>query len=105
MYSTIFHLSNHKSRDQSDYIEGWPLLTVETEANGESRSTYERGSFLVGSRRFKRVLSCLGLAALFGPGLNLFLLLPIQHLTSFLPIAQQAGQAVVPGRLSLSMCL
>jgi hypothetical protein len=25
---------------------GWPLLTVETEANGDSKSTNERGSFL-----------------------------------------------------------
>ncbi len=26
--------------------EGWPLLTVETEANGDSKSTNEKGSFL-----------------------------------------------------------
>jgi hypothetical protein len=29
--------------------EGWPLLTVDTEAIGVSRSTYERGPSLVGS--------------------------------------------------------
>ncbi len=29
--------------------EGWPLLSVETEAHGESRSTHERGPSLVGS--------------------------------------------------------
>ncbi len=29
--------------------EGWPLLTVETEVNGDSKSTNERGSSLVGS--------------------------------------------------------
>jgi hypothetical protein len=29
--------------------EGWPLLTVETEVNGDSKRTNERGSFLVGS--------------------------------------------------------
>jgi hypothetical protein len=29
--------------------EGWPVLTVETEANGDSKSTYEKGSSLVGS--------------------------------------------------------
>ncbi len=29
--------------------EGGPPLTVETEANGDSRSTYERGTSLVGS--------------------------------------------------------
>jgi hypothetical protein len=28
--------------------EGWPLLTGETEANGDSKSTHERGSALVG---------------------------------------------------------
>jgi hypothetical protein len=27
--------------------EGWRPLTVETEANGDSRSTYERGTSLV----------------------------------------------------------
>ncbi len=30
-------------------IEGWPLLTVETEANGDSKRTNERNLFLVGS--------------------------------------------------------
>ncbi len=29
----------------------------------------------------------------------------VHYFTSFVPIAQQAGQAVVPGRLSLNMCL
>jgi hypothetical protein len=29
--------------------EGWPLLTVETEENGDSKSTNERGPSLVGS--------------------------------------------------------
>jgi hypothetical protein len=29
--------------------EGWPLLTVETEVNGDSKRTNERGPFLVGS--------------------------------------------------------
>ncbi|MFN9908250.1 MAG: hypothetical protein ACK56F_19330 [bacterium] len=28
---------------------GWPLLTVETEVNGDSKSTNERGPALVGS--------------------------------------------------------
>ncbi len=28
--------------------EGWPLLIVETEVNGDSKSTNERGSSLVG---------------------------------------------------------
>jgi hypothetical protein len=43
--------------------EGWPLLTVETEVNGDSKSTNERGPSLVGSLglscRYKRFLFCL----------------------------------------------
>jgi hypothetical protein len=46
--------------------EGWPLLTVETEANGVSRSKHmTRGSSMVGlwglSCRYKRFLSSLAL--------------------------------------------
>ncbi len=44
--------------------EGWPLLTVETEVNGDSKSTNERGPSLVGSLglscQYKRFLFCLG---------------------------------------------
>ncbi len=44
--------------------EGWPLLTVETEVNGDSKSKNESGPFFVGSLgsscRYKRFLSCLG---------------------------------------------
>ncbi len=45
--------------------EGWPLLlTADSEANGDSRSTYERGPSLVGLLgsmcRYKRFMSCLG---------------------------------------------
>ncbi len=32
--------------------EGWPLLTVKTEVNGDSKRTNERGPFLVGSLGF-----------------------------------------------------
>jgi hypothetical protein len=35
-----------KNNVQRDYIEGWPLLTVETEVNGDSKSTNERGPSL-----------------------------------------------------------
>jgi hypothetical protein len=47
---------------------GWPLPTVDTEANEDSRSTYEKIPFLVGSfvsssPRYKRLLSCLGWSA------------------------------------------
>ncbi len=37
--------------------------------------------------------------------IKIFLFSPVHYFNSFVPIAQQAGQAVVPGRLSLSMCL
>jgi hypothetical protein len=47
-----------------DAREVWPLLTMETEANGDSWSTYERGPFLVVllglSCWYKRFLFCLG---------------------------------------------
>jgi hypothetical protein len=68
--------------------EGRPLLTVETEANGDSRSTYERDPSLFGSLgslcRYKRF--CPALAFLDGPEQNIIF-------------------AVVLGRLSLNMSL
>jgi hypothetical protein len=68
--------------------KGWPMLTVETEVNGDSKSTNERGPSLVGSFNF-----CSALAALVGPVQNI-LFLAIHYFNSFFPIAQQAGQAV-----------
>jgi hypothetical protein len=51
-------------REVVGYRDGWPLLTVETEVNGASKSTNERGPFLVSlfgsSCRYKRLVSCLG---------------------------------------------
>jgi hypothetical protein len=47
---------------------------------------------------------CSAFAALFGPGQYNFFL-TIHYFHSFVPIAQQAWQAAVLGRLSLSMCL
>jgi hypothetical protein len=81
------------------------MVAVETEANGDSRSTtYERGPFFVGfwvwragTREF-----CSTLAALVGPVQNIFF--PhrtVHYFNAFVPIAQQAGQAAVLGRLSL----
>jgi hypothetical protein len=67
--------------------EGWVVLVVETEVNRDSKSTNERGSsFLVR-----------------------WVVVPVQE-TFFLtvplsPPPQQARQAAVPGRLSLTMCL
>jgi hypothetical protein len=79
--------------------EGWPLLTVETEVKRESKRTNERGPFLVGTREFRYAL-----AALVGPVQNIFFL-SVHCFNYFVPIAEQAGQAAVLGRLSLSMCL
>jgi hypothetical protein len=46
--------------DQRDYREMWPLLTVETDLNRDSKRTNERGLFWVGllglSCRYKRFL-------------------------------------------------
>jgi hypothetical protein len=55
--------------------EGWPLLTVETEAYGDSWSTYERSSSLVGSLgsscRYNTFSSCLGCSS--QPSTNYYL--------------------------------
>ncbi len=47
---------------------------------------------------------CSALVALVGPVQNMFFL-TVHYLSSIVPIVQQAGQAVVMGRLSLSMFL
>jgi hypothetical protein len=47
---------------------------------------------------------CSALAALFGPVQNVFFLI-VHYLNSFVLAAQQAGQAVVLGRLSLRLYL
>ncbi len=43
--------------------EGWPLLTVEIEVNGDSKSTHAKGPSMMGSSGllcgYKRFLSCL----------------------------------------------
>ncbi len=82
--------------------EGWPLLTVETEVNGDSKRTNEKWS-------------CLGwFVKLVSPVQNSFVLpccssqpsiLTVHYFNSFVPIAQQAGQAAVLGRLSLGVCV
>jgi hypothetical protein len=57
-------------------MRGVALLTVETEENGDSKSTNERGPSLVDSLgsscRYTRFLSCL--AAVVGPVENIFFL-------------------------------
>ena len=74
-----------------------------------SKSTNERGErrpSLVGSLgpscRYKRFLSCLGCSG--QPSTNIFFF-TVQYFNLRVPIAQQPGQAVVLGRLSLNVCL
>ncbi len=55
--SAVYRLLKQVGTNQRDK-RGCPLPTVETEANGDSWSTYEMGPFLVGS--YKIFLSCLG---------------------------------------------
>ncbi len=78
-------------------------MPVETEMNGDSKSTNERCRSLVGllglSCRYKRFLFCLGCSS--RPSTKYFF-----SLSQFLCThRQQAGQAAVLGRLSISMCL
>ncbi len=86
--------------------EGWLLLRVETEVNGDQRGQMKgvlpwlvpwacRGS----TKDF-----CSALAALVGPVENIFFL-TVHYFNYFFPIAQQAGQAAMLGRLSLSVRL
>jgi hypothetical protein len=79
--------------------EGLPLLTVETEGNGDSKSTNERGcpACPAGTRDY-----CSALAALVGPVQNINRTF---FFSFFVPIPQPAGHAAVLGRLSLSVCV
>jgi hypothetical protein len=63
-----------------------------------------KGPFLGWASRAGTRDFCSALAALVGPVQNIFFL-TVYYFISFLPIAQQAWQAVVLGRLSLNMCL
>ncbi len=62
-------------------------------------SWFVRWACRAGTRDF-----CSSLAALVGLVQNIFFL-TVHYLISFVPIAQQAEQAAVLGRLSLSVCL
>jgi hypothetical protein len=68
--------------------EGWPLLTVETEVNGDSKSTNERVLFLVSSLglscKYKRYLSCLGCSC--RPSTEHFFFFPYTILHLFVPV-------------------
>ncbi len=87
--------------------EGWPMRTVETEANGDWKSTYERGPYtwlVCWARRAGTIDFCPALVALVSPVQNI-ISLTIHYFALFVPINQQTRQAVMPGRLSLNMCL
>ncbi len=75
-----------------EYKEGWPLLTVETEVNGDSKSTNKSCPSLVGllglSYRYKRFLFCLGSSS--RPTIKSFFL-SVHYFNSFAPISCQAG--------------
>jgi hypothetical protein len=83
-------------------------MTVETEVNGDLKSTNERGPFLVGKLglvcRISKIDFCSALAALVGLVQNIFFL-TVHYFNSFVPIAKRAGQAAVQGRLSLTTYL
>ncbi len=68
--------------------EGWPLLTVETEVNGDSKSTNERGPSLVGSLELSCGTRdfCPALAALVFLVQNIFFL-TAHYFNSFVPIS------------------
>jgi hypothetical protein len=84
---------------------GWPLLTVETEVNRDSKSTYERSSSLVGSLDHARAF-CSAWAALVGPVQNIFSSPYIFSISlSLSPSKLSTGQAAVLGRLSVSKYL
>ncbi len=90
--------------DQRDKTEMVPA-NYETEANGDSWSTYQRGPSLVGSLRsscrYYRFF-CSALAALVSPVQNI-IFLTAHFFTSLVPIVQQPRQAVVLGCLSLCL--
>ena len=103
--STIIWTRNNDAVASKETRKGWPVQTVETEVNGDSKSTNERGLWLVGwacragTRDF-----CSVLVALVNSVQNMCCL-TVYYFNSCVPIAQQAGQATVLGRLPLSMCL
>ncbi len=85
-----------------------PADCGETEANGDSRSTYERVlPWLVrcmgSSCRYKRFLSCPGCSS--RPNTNYFFLYPTVFHSICPNRPQQVGQAVVPHHLSINKCL
>jgi hypothetical protein len=90
---TIANKKNGRRADETwQYSSGtgkWPKVL----------SWLVRWAYRAGTRGF-----CSALAALVGPVQNIFYL-TVHYFNACVPIAQQAGQAAVLGRLSLSVCL
>ncbi len=87
--------------------EGWPLLSVETEVNGDSTRGNERCPFYWLVRWACRACTRdFALPWLFWKAQykNIFFL-TVHIFNSFVPVAQQAGQATLLGRLSLNVCV
>jgi hypothetical protein len=101
--STVSHknkTSLKRSHRLRETREGWPMQTVE--ANGDSRSTNERGLSLVGLLGLSRRL----LAAPVRPVQNIFFASSYTISIYLFPLPSKLqGLAVVLGSLSLSMCL
>jgi hypothetical protein len=87
---TLVSLSWLKRSEQTRETRlGWPLLTVKTEANGDSWSTYERGPSLVGSLGSK-FLSCLGCSR--RPSKKYFFPQPYTILQNLFPSPSKLGR-------------
>ncbi len=79
------------------------MLFVETEVNGNSKTTNERVGSLGSSCRYKRLLlSCLRCSE--QPSTRYFFF-AVHYFNLCVTITKQLGQAVVQGRLSLKVCL
>ncbi len=87
--------------------ERWALLTVETEANGDSKRTNERcplGWFVGFVVPVQEIFVMPWLHDVVGPVQNIFFL-TVHYFSALVPAAKQAGQAAVLARLSLSVCV
>jgi hypothetical protein len=104
---SVYRASCTKNKLERLERGGPAVLTVKTEVNGDSKSTNECDPSLIGSRglscRYKRFLFCLGCSS--RPRVQYIIFLTVLYFSSIVPIAQQAGQAAVLGRLSLSVRL
>ncbi len=94
-------ITTHNLQQVSDTQTDQRGLTVEAETNGDSKSTNEGGPSLVGSLcsscRYKRFYPAM--AAL----VKILLSYTVHYFNSFVPIAQQAGQAGSPVSYCVSL--